>query len=109
MYRKCFPSGRNVAQRCVVSAREASSWVAGVGAPPAAETRESAVVVSGAKRMTPSRFQPPLLPLGAAQRSSGGDPLMSTFFNFPSAKNARKRLSGDQNGKVALSVPGMGF
>jgi len=32
----------------------------------------------------------------------------STFFSFPNAKNAMKRLSGDQNGVYAPSVPGNG-
>ena len=30
---------------------------------------------------------------------------MSIRFNFPSAKNATDRLSGDQNGRLASSVP----
>jgi hypothetical protein len=30
---------------------------------------------------------------------------MSIVFSLPSAKNPRERLSGDQKGKIALSVP----
>ena len=55
--------------------------------------------------MTPSRFQAPGRPLSASQIASGGPPATSTFWSLWSAKNARKRLSGDQNGNVAPSVP----
>jgi hypothetical protein len=58
--------------------------------------------------MTSSRFQEPLRPPAASEIVSGGPPETSTFFSFPSAKNARERLSGDQKGKVASSVPGIG-
>ena len=34
-------------------------------------------------------------------------PFNSTVFNFPPAKKPRERLSGDQNGDAAPSVPGM--
>jgi len=34
--------------------------------------------------------------------SALGRLITSTFFSFPSAKNAMERLSGDQNGKLAL-------
>ena len=66
-------------------------------------------MVSGEKRMTPSRFQDPLRPFATSHTGSGGAPEMSTFWSLPSAKNARNRLSGDQNGKVAPCVPGIGF
>jgi hypothetical protein len=36
----------------------------------------------------------------------GGPPVTSTFFTAPSTTNPRNRLSGDQNGVVAPSVPG---
>ena len=65
--------------------------------------------MSGEKRMTPSRFQDPLRPFATSHTGSGGAPEMSTFWSLPSAKNARNRLSGDQNGKVAPCVPGIGF
>ena len=66
-------------------------------------------MVSGEKRMTPSRFQDPLRPFATSHTGSGGAPETSTFWSLPSAKNARNRLSGDQNGKVAPCVPGIGF
>ena len=51
----------------------------------------------------------PSEPLGASQIFCGGPPVTSTFFSLPSAKNARNRLSGDQNGRVAPSVPASGL
>ena len=36
----------------------------------------------------------------------GGPPATSILRSFPPEKNARYRLSGDQNGRVAPSVPG---
>ena len=85
----------------------ASSPVCGV--PPAAGTRTRGVVESGEKRITPSRFQAPLRPFAASQIGSGGAPDTSTFWSLPSAKNARKRLSGDQNGNLAPWVPAIGL
>ncbi len=58
--------------------------------------------------MTPSELQDPSAPVGASQMVCGGPPAMSTFFSFPAAMNATKRLSGDQNGRNAPSVPGSG-
>src|SRR5262245_42612666 len=56
--------------------------------------------------MTPSRFQvPPFLAL-QSQRTSGGPPSRETFLSLPSAKKPLNRLSGDQNGNAACSVPG---
>ena len=42
---------------------------------------------------------------GASHRVRTGPPTTSTRFNFPSAKNPIDRLSGDQNGEIAPSVP----
>src|SRR6266478_2138677 len=42
--------------------------------------------------------QEPPRGLGASKRICVGPPSAETFFNFPSAKNATCRLSGDQNG-----------
>src|SRR5688500_13876576 len=46
----------------------------------------------------------------AAQIVRAGPPLISIFLSspYPDEKNARKRLSGDQNGETAPSVPGTG-
>src|SRR3972149_3115566 len=43
--------------------------------------------------------------MGASHSVMGGPPETSIFLSFPSAKNPRKRLSGDQKGDVAPSVP----
>src|SRR3954467_1845661 len=42
----------------------------------------------------------------AADNVSAGPPPTSIFLSFPSAKNPIDRLSGDQNGPAAPSVPG---
>ena len=41
-----------------------------------------------------------------SHRVSAGPPPISIFFSFPGEKNAMKRLSGDQKGSRAPSVPG---
>src|SRR5437867_6753977 len=42
-----------------------------------------------------------------SHKDSAGPPATAIFFNFPLAKNAMNRLSGDQNGElISLSVPG---
>src|ERR1700741_772860 len=43
--------------------------------------------------------------MGASHTVSGGPPEMSIFLSLPSAKNPTKRLSGDQKGDAAFSVP----
>src|SRR5262252_8543285 len=65
-------------------------------------------MTTGAKRITPSRFQVPPRFAGASQIVWGGPPEASIFLSFPSAKKPMKRLSGDQNGKEGFSVPGSG-
>src|ERR1700737_4139329 len=56
--------------------------------------------------MTWLRFHVPPLSFGASERTMGAPPPTSTFLSFPSAKNPTYRLSGDQNGWFAPSVPG---
>src|SRR5713101_8798331 len=96
---KWRPSGRKTGQRWEFSCREESSVVTGVAGPPAAETRKRRSPGAGVKTMTPSRFQVPPRPESASQRLWGGPPEASILFNFPSAKKAINRLSGDQKGK----------
>src|SRR6185369_17282892 len=43
---------------------------------------------------------------GTSQIVSTGPPAASILLSFPSAKKARERPSGDQNGAAAPSVPG---
>src|SRR5262245_53928111 len=105
---KCFPSGRNWGYLCATSCRDSSNVVIGVASPPDAGTRYNVVPLSGAKMITPSRFQAPPAPLPASHRGCGGPPETSLVRSLPPAKNAMERLSGDQNGFVALSVPGKG-
>jgi len=55
--------------------------------------------------MVPSAFQVAPRPLGASHTSEGVPPSTATVFSLPPAKKPSERPSGDQNGKVALSVP----
>ncbi len=62
-----------------------------------------------AKTIVLSRFQLPLPKYpGASVTICGVPTAASTIFSFPRAKNARDRLSGDQNGACAPSVPDSG-
>src|SRR5207244_1429686 len=82
-----------------------SSVVTGAGAPPAAGTRRI-TRWAVAKRIVPSLFHvPPRAGPSALHSVCGGPPDTSSFLSFPCEKNARKRLSGDQKGDVAFSVP----
>ena len=79
--------------------------VAAVGTPPAADTLWRADVDVGAKTITPSRFHVPARGSGASHNVMGGPPETSIFLSFPPAKNPMNRLSGDQKGWNAPSVP----
>src|SRR6202162_423222 len=105
MYKKCFPSGKNIGQRWLLSPRLASGELTGVGVPPEAEIRYSPAPnwPLGVKRITPSRFHVPPRPDGASDSACTGPPSRSSFFSFPSAKNPRDFPSADQNGKLAHS------
>src|SRR5580704_3092315 len=59
--------------------------------------------------MTPSLFHAPPRPFTALHNASAGPPLPLIFFTLPCAKNPISRLSADQNGYVASSVPANGF
>src|SRR6267378_6751068 len=65
-----------------------------------------AATASGANRITPPGPHAPPRPKGASQTANAEPPLRSVVFNLPPAKKPSDRLSGDQNGKVAPSVPG---
>src|SRR5688500_14571715 len=58
--------------------------------------------------MTPSRFQEAPRGTAAVQSVRTSPPVASTLFNLPPAKNPIKRLSGDQKGSIASSVPESG-
>src|SRR3989442_14547336 len=85
-----------------------SSSVVAVATPPESETLKIVSERNGAKRITPSGDQLPPLPPGASAMVCAGPPPASIFLSLPPAKNATKRLSGDQNGNAASSVPARG-
>src|SRR3990172_2992461 len=79
--------------------------------PPDADTSWRAEVAVGAKMITPARLQapPPWFAFAAASHNAmGGPPASAIFLSFPPVKNPRKRLSGDQKGDKAPSVPASG-
>src|SRR5262249_35235619 len=57
------------------------------------------------KRIVPSRLHVPPRAPSTGQSVCGRPPATSTFFNLPAEKNAKRRLSGDQKGDAASSVP----
>src|SRR5262249_10178648 len=84
--------------------------VAAVGVPPDAATFMSGPpAVERLKTITPvgHHAADPLAP-AVSHTVAGGPPVTSIFLSFPSAKNPTKRLSGDQNGRWAPSVPASG-
>jgi hypothetical protein len=103
-YTKCRPSGRNEGQRWVVYF--ASIFVTAAGVPPLDGTWNKGKLKLGANKMTPLALHVPPRAWGASHTITGGPPAMSTRFSLPSTKNAIERLSGDQKGNVAFSVPG---
>src|SRR5262245_43794765 len=79
-------------------------------APPTADagTRTIPLLPAGANTITPSGLQEPPRPSGALAKS-WMDPLSTWIrFSLPPAKKPSHRLSGDQNGSWASSVPGSG-
>src|SRR5580658_37627 len=62
-------------------------------------------VGAGENRISPLGPQAPPRPSGTSQTICVEPPSRSTVLSLPSAKNPRERLSGDQKGKVAASVP----
>src|SRR5437016_4609872 len=56
----------------------------------------------------PSRFQEPPNTAALLHTICGAPPDNSIFLSFPSAEKQRERLSGDQKGQDAPSVPGSG-
>src|SRR5262249_42003036 len=104
--KKWSPSGRNWGKRWLACSR-GLIVVTSVDSPPPAGMRLQAPVPAGAKRMMlPSPHDPPALPESASDRTP--PPARSSRFNFRSAKKPSDRLSGDQKGRVACSVPAKG-
>src|SRR3954447_8213140 len=104
---KCRPSGRNAGAICSRGPSFSSSVRSGFGVPPAAGTR-AITDVAPVNKITSSLFQVPAGPVEMLQIVVTSPPATLTRFNFPSAVNAMFLPSGDQNGAVALFVPGNG-
>src|SRR5262245_38614639 len=77
--------------------------------PPALDTRDTPSPPSTEKRITSSRLHAPPVGTPASHSVAGSPPETSIFFSLPGAKKPMKRLSGDQKGKLAPSVPASGF
>ena len=84
-------------------------WSPSVGVPPAAATRESPLPLAGVNRITSPRPQDPAKDVFVSLSEMAGPPDASIFLSLPPAENAMKRLSGDQNGPPAPSVPARGW
>src|SRR5258708_34278705 len=76
----------------------------GVGVPPLALTRIRGACGAGEDRITPPGPQQPPRQSWASQITCVEPPFRSIVFNLLSAKNPSERLSGDQKGRIALSV-----
>src|SRR5262249_24369306 len=105
--------GRNEGQKCASSCLEQSNCVTALACRPVAETRYRAAPGPAPKRITPSRLQvaPPgfgASPIICAGAAPPGAPT-STFFSLRVLQNPIKRLSGDQKGSNAPSVPVNGW
>ena len=85
--------------------RDSLRRVVSLGSPPEAGTRKRALKDCFAKRMTPSAFQDPPRPLSASQTVRARPPEIGTHLSLCPAKKATLRLSGDQKGNDASSVP----
>src|ERR1700693_6098729 len=80
--------------------------VRGKTSPPAADTRYSRRVAPVPNTITPSRFHVPPLPAKALATEIGGPQVISIFSSVERfAKKPIQRLSGDQHGNSAPSVP----
>ena len=85
-----------------------STVVTGEGVPPLADTCEIPELYDSAATIVPSWFQLPPRPSVESQIVTGEAPPTSIRFNLSCVKKAIERLSGDQKGNTAPSVPGTG-
>src|SRR5262245_16878865 len=104
MYKNRRPSGKKVGAVPRAPSGTSISWV---GTPSAANTRLSPEGVPNT--ITPSGFQAPPKLRGASQMVCAGPPPTEIFFSLPPPENPIYRLSGDQNGYAAPSVPPIGW
>src|SRR5262245_22133965 len=105
MERAWRPAGRNAGHLWRVAPSLPPTFVPPCETPPEAGTRWMGPLKLGAKTIVPSLPQLPPRPLGASQIDSGGPPEASILRSFVPMKKAMERLSGDQKGYVAFSVP----
>src|SRR6185369_13254274 len=105
---KCFPSGKIIGQRLVVTSPAGPTTWVGLELGFAA-TRKMPPVIFGANKIVSSGSQVPPRGLSAIQMSKTGPPPTATRFSIPPAKNPIDFPSWDQKGYSAASVPGTGF
>src|SRR5580700_4964913 len=97
--KKCSPSGKKTGQRCETFLEGSNAFsVTGARLLPSAFIFHIHPAAWGEKTITPLGLQLPPRPLVAVASVCGAPPESATFFNLPSAKNATKASSGDQNG-----------
>src|SRR5262245_36700388 len=77
--------------------------------PPTLDTLDTPAPPKAEKRITPLRPHAPPLGTPTSHSVTGSPPETSIFFSLPGTKKPMKRLSGDQKGKLAPSVPASGF
>src|SRR5262249_61398999 len=77
--------------------------------PPAAGTWYRMPTGLGQNRMIPSGLHAPPRPTITSAISRAGPPLISIAFSLFGTKKPIDKLSGDQNGQDALSVPARGL
>src|SRR5262249_29265114 len=87
---------------------DVSSFVTGTGTPPEAETRDSAVRYPVVRTIVSSGPHEPPRAVPTSQIVMGRPPEIVMRLSLRSAKNPSERLSGDQKGYEAFSVPGRG-
>ena len=101
-----MPSGSHSGKRWDPSWRVMSLSVNVVVPPPEKDTRRMPEGPVPA-RIVPSGPHAPPRGSGTPVISNAGPPTALTLLSFPSAKNPTDKLSGDQNGRSAPSVPGI--
>src|SRR5688572_1934527 len=106
--RTVFPPGNASGHLWERSRAEPSRVEIGFGAPPFAETWNSALSVPGVKMMEPSSLQTPPRGFEASQTVSAAPPASGTFLSKPFAKYAIHFPSGEKKGSDAPSVPSIG-